>query len=191
MAAIWNLPVVFVLENNHYGVSTRIEDVIADQGPLHRARQGYGMPGVRVDGFDVLAVYEACRRRWRAPARRWPHAAGHRVLPPRGPLLPANRRSTAAVPRSRSGARSDPIPASAAYLLRERHGDRAELDAIERGDQAGDGGGGRVRQGQPRCPIRRPRWTTSTPERGKSLWLPNATRRRITGRRRSPPSPPT
>ena len=58
MAAAWNLPVVFVLENNQYGVSTRIDDVIRIHDLSLRAA-GYGIPGVRVDGFDVLAVFEA------------------------------------------------------------------------------------------------------------------------------------
>ena len=58
MAAIWSLPVVFVLENNHYAVSTNVEDVIKVKDLSLRA-QAYGMPGVRVDGFDAVAVYEA------------------------------------------------------------------------------------------------------------------------------------
>jgi len=58
MAAVWDLPVVFVLENNHYGVSTNIEDVIKVKDLSQRA-VAYGIPGVRVDGFDVLAVYRA------------------------------------------------------------------------------------------------------------------------------------
>ena len=58
MAAAWNLPVVFVLENNQYGVSTRIDDVTRIHDLSVRAA-GYGIPGVRVDGFDVLAVFEA------------------------------------------------------------------------------------------------------------------------------------
>lgn len=58
MATVWDLPVVFVLENNHWGVSTRIEDVVK-QPDLSLRAAGYGLPGVRVDGFDVLAVHEA------------------------------------------------------------------------------------------------------------------------------------
>lgn len=60
MAAIWSLPVIFVLENNHYAVSTNVDDVIRVKDLSQRA-QAYGMPGVRVDGFDVLAVYGAAR----------------------------------------------------------------------------------------------------------------------------------
>ena len=58
MAAIWDLPVVFVLENNHYGVSTRIEDMVRVEDLSVRAA-GYGIPGIRVDGFDAFAVHEA------------------------------------------------------------------------------------------------------------------------------------
>jgi pyruvate dehydrogenase E1 component alpha subunit len=58
MASIWDLPVVFVLENNHYGVSTNIRDAVNIEDLSIRA-QSYGIPGVRVDGFDVVAVYQA------------------------------------------------------------------------------------------------------------------------------------
>jgi TPP-dependent pyruvate/acetoin dehydrogenase alpha subunit len=58
MAAIWSLPVIFVLENNHYAVSTNVDDVIKVKDLSQRA-QAYGMPGVRVDGFDAVGVYEA------------------------------------------------------------------------------------------------------------------------------------
>jgi len=60
LAAIWKLPVVFVCENNFYGISMSqarhqaIKD-IADRGA------GYGIPGVAVDGNDVLAVYETAK----------------------------------------------------------------------------------------------------------------------------------
>jgi pyruvate dehydrogenase E1 component alpha subunit len=55
MAAVWKLPVVFVVENNRYGVSTNIAQACAVEDLSLRA-QGYGIPGVRVDGFDVMAV---------------------------------------------------------------------------------------------------------------------------------------
>jgi pyruvate dehydrogenase E1 component alpha subunit len=58
MASIWDLPVVFVLENNQYGVSTHISYSTRIEDLSLRARS-YGISGVPVDGFDVLAVYEA------------------------------------------------------------------------------------------------------------------------------------
>ena len=57
MAAIWDLPVVFVCENNKYGASTPVEKVTKLKHLSERAL-GYGIPGVTVDGMDVLAVYE-------------------------------------------------------------------------------------------------------------------------------------
>lgn len=58
MAAIWDLPVIFVCENNKYGASTPVEQVTKLERLSDRA-QGYGIPGVTVDGMDVLAVHEA------------------------------------------------------------------------------------------------------------------------------------
>lgn len=58
MAAVWNLPVVFVVENNKYAVSTRVDQVVKIADLSQRAKS-YGVPGVRVDGFDVQAVYDA------------------------------------------------------------------------------------------------------------------------------------
>jgi TPP-dependent pyruvate/acetoin dehydrogenase alpha subunit len=58
LASVWQLPVVFVVENNQYAVSTRIDQSTHITDLTLRA-QAYGIPGVRVDGFDVLAVYAA------------------------------------------------------------------------------------------------------------------------------------
>jgi pyruvate dehydrogenase E1 component alpha subunit len=60
MAAIWNLPVVFVCENNLYGASTHVSKVMRDTNIARRAAN-YGIRGQRVDGNDVLAVYEAAK----------------------------------------------------------------------------------------------------------------------------------
>jgi pyruvate dehydrogenase E1 component alpha subunit len=60
VSSLWKLPVVFVCENNLYGISvsakksTSVQD-IADRG------KGYNMPGVVVDGMSVMAVYEAAK----------------------------------------------------------------------------------------------------------------------------------
>jgi len=58
MAAIWKLPIVFVCENNQYGMSMSIKNAMAIDKISDRA-SAYGMPGVTVDGNDVMAVYEA------------------------------------------------------------------------------------------------------------------------------------
>jgi pyruvate dehydrogenase E1 component alpha subunit len=57
LAAIWDLPVLFVCENNRYAESTPFEYAVAGQSVANRAA-GYGMPGVTVDGQNVIEVYE-------------------------------------------------------------------------------------------------------------------------------------
>jgi len=58
MAAIWKLPVVFVCENNQYAMSLSVRRAFAIERISDRAA-AYGMPGVTVDGNDLLAVYQA------------------------------------------------------------------------------------------------------------------------------------
>jgi pyruvate dehydrogenase E1 component alpha subunit len=58
LAAIWDLPVVFVCENNHYGMSMSVEEVSRLERVADRAA-GYAIPGGTVDGNDVQEVYEA------------------------------------------------------------------------------------------------------------------------------------
>jgi pyruvate dehydrogenase E1 component alpha subunit len=60
LAAIWDLPVVYICENNGYGELTAWKKVIASESIAARS-VAYGMPGEIVDGQDVLAVYEAVR----------------------------------------------------------------------------------------------------------------------------------
>jgi len=61
MASTWKLPVIFVCENNLYAMGTRQSTVMAIENVADRA-VAYGIPGVVVDGNDVLAVYEAAQR---------------------------------------------------------------------------------------------------------------------------------
>ena len=60
LASIWKLPVIFLCENNQYAVTTHFSDVVAVENISDRAT-AYNMPGVLVDGQDVMAVYEATR----------------------------------------------------------------------------------------------------------------------------------
>ena len=60
MASVWALPVVFVCENNLYAMGTRQSRTMSVQNVADRAA-AYGIPGVIVDGNDVLVVYEAAR----------------------------------------------------------------------------------------------------------------------------------
>jgi 2-oxoisovalerate dehydrogenase E1 component alpha subunit len=59
-AASFNTPVVFFCQNNQWGISTPMS--IQSKIPLYHRAHGFGFPGIRVDGNDVLAVYEVTKR---------------------------------------------------------------------------------------------------------------------------------
>ena len=58
MAALWKLPVVYIIENNRYGMGTSVSRASARTDLYHRGI-AYGIPGEQVDGMDVVAVHEA------------------------------------------------------------------------------------------------------------------------------------
>src|SRR3972149_4522189 len=59
-AGLYRLPLITVVENNHWGEFSR-QEAQAPISELHVRAASYGMPGGRVDGQDALAVYEAAR----------------------------------------------------------------------------------------------------------------------------------
>ena len=60
VAAVWDLPVIFLVENNGYGLSTPVSEQYRCFSLVERAK-GYGMEGVRIDGNNVLEVYDTIR----------------------------------------------------------------------------------------------------------------------------------
>ena len=58
LAAVWNLPVIFLCENNQYAVTSSFKNMVAVENIADRAA-AYAIPGVLVDGQDVIAMYEA------------------------------------------------------------------------------------------------------------------------------------
>jgi len=58
LAAVWELPVIFMIENNGYGLSTPTSEQFVPEDLVDRA-QGYGMRGVKIDGNDVFSVMDA------------------------------------------------------------------------------------------------------------------------------------
>jgi len=58
MAALWKLPVVYIIENNRYGMGTSVSRASARTDLYHRG-VAYGIPGEQVDGMDISAVHEA------------------------------------------------------------------------------------------------------------------------------------
>ena len=82
-AGVHKLPVIFMCENNQYAISTPLHKQIS--GRISDRAAGYGFPGIRVDGNDLLAVYEAVKQaRERAVAGEGPtliEALMYRISP--------------------------------------------------------------------------------------------------------------
>jgi pyruvate dehydrogenase E1 component alpha subunit len=62
LAALWTLPVIFVCENNRYGMGTPVERAVALYADIVGTARSYGIEAARVDGMDVLAVREVMRQ---------------------------------------------------------------------------------------------------------------------------------
>jgi 2-oxoisovalerate dehydrogenase E1 component len=60
VAAVWNLPVIFIIENNGYGLSTPVKEQYHCENLVDRAK-GYGMEGVQIDGNNILTVYDTVK----------------------------------------------------------------------------------------------------------------------------------
>ena len=60
VAAVWDLPVIFIIENNGYGLSTPVSEQYRCESLVDKAK-GYGMEGVKIDGNNILTVYETIK----------------------------------------------------------------------------------------------------------------------------------
>jgi pyruvate dehydrogenase E1 component alpha subunit len=129
MASIWDLPVLYVIENNLYAASTSVA-MTAKVSRLADRAAAYGMPGRTVDGNDVLAVYEATME------------AAERARQGKGPMLLElltyritghSRRDPALYQPEEERKRAlanEPIGRFGAFLIAQHHCGQADLDAI-------------------------------------------------------------
>ena len=130
LAAVWNLPVVFVCQNNQYGEFTPIHEVQKVERISDRAA-GYGIPGVSVDGNDPWAMHGAA-----ATAIERARSGG-------GPtLIEANtyrfmghyfgdQMSYMDAEEYRAAVAADPVPRFRSRLIQEGMASESELSAIE------------------------------------------------------------
>lgn len=135
MAALWKLPIIFVVENNKWAIGMAHERATS-QPEIYRKASVFGMPGVEVDGMDVIAVRAAAQQAVaRARAGEGPTLIECLTYRFRGHSLadPDELRSKAE--KDLWFAR-DPLKKFAAYLVEQNHATQAELKEIEQKVQA-------------------------------------------------------
>ncbi|WP_170472703.1 pyruvate dehydrogenase (acetyl-transferring) E1 component subunit alpha [Ruegeria arenilitoris] len=132
MAALWDLPVVFVIENNQYAMGTAQARSTSTKEIFHRG-EAFGIPGEIVNGMDVLAVKEAgekavahCR------AGKGPYILEIKTYRYRGHSMsdPAKYRTREEVQKVRE--QSDPIEHVRELLLTGKHATEDDLKAIDK-----------------------------------------------------------
>ena len=126
------LPVIYIIENNRYGMGTSIERASATTDFAHRG-QAYGIPGEAVDGMDVMAVRAAAERAVEhARAGKGPFILEMKTYRYRGHSMsdPAKYRSKEEVEKMRT--QHDPIDQLAKFLIDEGYADEAALKKIDR-----------------------------------------------------------
>ena len=132
MAALWKLPVLYVIENNKYGMGTSVARASARQD-LHLRGDAYGIPGAEVDGMDVLAVHAAAEKAAAyVRSGKGPYILEMMTYRYRGHSMsdPAKYRSREEVAKVRQ--EHDPIDHLRLRILDDGHVDEAGLKDIDR-----------------------------------------------------------
>ena len=131
MAALWKLPVVYIIENNRYGMGTSVERASAIT-ELYRHGEAFGIPGEQVDGMDVLAVRAAGERAMEyARSGKGPYILEMQTYRYRGHSMsdPAKYRTKEEVDKYRN--ERDPIEHVRKRLIDGKMADEAALKAVD------------------------------------------------------------
>lgn len=130
MAAIWDLPVIFVCENNLYGASTHVSRVMKVDHIADRAC-AYGIPGEVVDGMDCLAVHDAVTK----AVKRARDGKGPSLIECETYRYVGHSRTDPGLYRSQEEMddyrAKDPIPRLKKYMLEEGIAKEDEITAVE------------------------------------------------------------
>ncbi|MCD9147703.1 MULTISPECIES: pyruvate dehydrogenase (acetyl-transferring) E1 component subunit alpha [Pseudophaeobacter] len=132
MAAIWDLPVVFVIENNQYAMGTA-QARSTSTPDIYTRGAAFGIPGEAVDGMDVLAVKEASERAvGHCRSGKGPYILEVKTYRYRGHSMsdPAKYRTREEVQKMRS--ERDPIEQVRDLLLTGKHASEEDLKAIDK-----------------------------------------------------------
>jgi len=130
MAALWKLPVVYIIENNRYGMGTSVERASAVT-ELYRHGESFGIPGERVDGMDVVAVKAAGEKAVEHARNGGPYILEMQTYRYRGHSMsdPAKYRTKEEVDKYRN--ERDPIDHVRKLLLDGKMTDEAALKAVD------------------------------------------------------------
>ncbi|UPT65057.1 MAG: pyruvate dehydrogenase (acetyl-transferring) E1 component subunit alpha [Hyphomonadaceae bacterium JAD_PAG50586_4] len=132
MAALWKLPVIYIVENNQYAMGTAITRS-SSETHLYKRGVSFNIPGEEVDGMDVVAVRQAGKRAVeRARAGEGPYLLEMKTYRYRGHSMsdPAKYRTKEEVDDIK--AKSDPIELVKKMLIDGGHADEAQLKEIDR-----------------------------------------------------------
>jgi pyruvate dehydrogenase E1 component alpha subunit len=134
LASIWNLPVIFVCENNQYGEYTAARAVTAIKEHIAERANGFNMPAAVVDGNDVVAVYETTMKLvGRARAGEGPSLIENKTYRYRGHHVgDGNPEKTYRTQEETdSWMARDPIPRLARRMVKAGMASEAELATID------------------------------------------------------------
>ncbi len=132
MAQLWKLPVVFIIENNQYAMGTSVKRAHSETH-LYRRGASFGIPGMEVDGMDVLAVREAGREAMdHARSGKGPYILEMKTYRYRGHSMsdPAKYRTREEVEDVRE--HNDPIKRCEQRILDNNFADPAALKEIDK-----------------------------------------------------------
>jgi len=132
MAKLWDLPVVFIIENNQYAMGTSVERSSAET-ELYKRGISFEIEGIQVDGMNVLEVRDAAKKAIKhARDGKGPMILEMKTYRYRGHSMsdPAKYRTRDEVTKTRS--ERDPIDWARAIILESKWADEAELKAIDK-----------------------------------------------------------
>lgn len=131
LASLWQLPVVFVIENNQYGMGTSVSRAAAGES-LYKRGEGFGIPGKRVDGMDITTVMGEGREAADHAREKGPVILEMETYRYRGHSMsdPAKYRSREEVSKMRE--ERDPIESLRARVLKAGLMDEDALKGIDK-----------------------------------------------------------
>ncbi len=132
MAELWDLPIIFIIENNQYAMGTSVKRATKGM-TLHQRGEAFGIPGEEVDGMDVLAVKEAAERAVaHGRAGKGPYLLEVMTYRYRGHSMsdPAKYRTREEVQKMRE--ERDPIEQIRGTILTGAHATEDDLKAIDK-----------------------------------------------------------